>query len=155
MTASPTIDVAAAVDWATIDVDGRLQIPSELTECLSWFTPKKKMSLSIDLSNPAMITIRHLPDVAALIDERRQAFLAETDEVARRRAAMTHHFFREATLVVPERRIGLKAVVQDHLGAKPGDRLFCVAYAAKIEAYNEMSAKELVQRHARDLVIGA
>src|SRR5256885_1306978 len=121
MTNSDNPDKAAA-DWATIDPDGRLQIPSEITDCLAWFTPKKKMSVSIDLSSPEMITIRHLPDVTAVIEERRQALLQDLDELARRRAAMTHHFFREASLIVPERRIGLKAVVQDHLGAKPGDR---------------------------------
>jgi hypothetical protein len=145
----------AVIDWATIDGEGRLHLSSEITECLSWFTPKKRMGVSIDLSSPAMITIRHLADVTALIQERREALLEETDELAPRRVAMTYHFFREATLIVPERRIGLKAIVQDHLDAKPGDRLLCLAFADRIEAYSEVSARQLILRHARDLIIGS
>lgn len=158
MAAIPRIKIArAAVEWAAIDNDGRIKIPSEITDCLSWFTPKKKMPVLIDLSNQGMIVIRHLPEVLAMLEERRQTLAEDTEDaaLAMRQVAMTHHFFREANLVVPERRIGLRAIVLDHLETKPGGRLFCLGYADRIEARNEISARELIRQHAGDLVIGS
>src|SRR5216684_2998931 len=136
----------AAADWAAIDEDGRLTIPAEVTDCLSWFTPKKKMSVSIDLSRPKMIIIRYLPAVLELLEERRKILLEDSEDVEAgiRRIAMTHYFFREGNLVVPERRIGLKAIVLDHLETKPGGRLFCLGFVDRIEAHNEAGSREII-----------
>jgi hypothetical protein len=146
----------AAADWGAITEESRLTIPSEVTDCLSWFTPKKKMLVSIDLSRSKMIVIRHLSQVMELLEERRQLLLEDREDVedGLRRLAMTYHFFREGTLVVPERRIGLKSIILDHLDAKPGGRLFCLGYADKIEAYSESSAQEIISRHSGELTIG-
>jgi hypothetical protein len=149
--------IKAAAEWASIDEESRLTIPAEITDCLSWFTPKKKMAISIDLTQPRLIVIRHLPEVQESLRERRDSLPEESENsnLGLRRVAMTHHFFREATLVVPERRIGLKAVILDHLDSKPTGRLFCLAYADRIEAYNELAARDLISRHANDFVMAS
>jgi hypothetical protein len=141
-----------AADWGMVE-DSKLTVPSEITECLSWFTPKQKMAVSIDLSRQRMIIIRNLADVVVPLKERRQTILEDGEtEDALRRVALTYHFFREATFVVPERRIRLKAVIRDHLGIEASSRLFCLAYAECIEAYNEVSARELISRHSADVM---
>jgi hypothetical protein len=143
-------------DWGAVDDEGRLKIPSDVTDRVAWFTPKQKMTISIDLTKPKMITIRNLDDVAALLDERRKNLVeqCEDEETALRRIAMTYHFFREASFVVPERRIGLKAIVLDHLETKPGGRLFCLGYGRCIEAYNESAAREIITRYCHDVPLG-
>src|SRR5262245_33704866 len=97
-----TNDVKAGGDWGAIDELGRLTVPSQITGCLSWFTPKKRMRVSIDLSRPKMIVIRHLPEVLQLLEDRRQTLLEDSEDLdtGMRRVAMTHYFFQEATLVV-------------------------------------------------------
>lgn len=155
MTTDGQKTIRAAADWVTINEESRVTIPSEITDCLNWFNSKKRMPICLDLSRPQMIVIWHLPEVTELLRDRRQMLLEDTEneELGIRRAAMTYHFFREANLVVPERRIGLKAVVLDHLGTKPGGKLFCLGYGDRIEIYNELAAHELILRHASNLVI--
>jgi hypothetical protein len=147
--------IKAAAEWAPITPESRLTVPAEITECLSWFTITRKMSVSIDLCRPRMIVIRHLPEVQELLKERRETLLDDSEdlEIGLRRVAMTYHFFRESNFLVPERRIGLKSVILDHLDAKLGSRLFCLGYVDRIEAYNDVAAREMISRHANDLTI--
>ncbi len=146
----------AAVDWGAINEDSKIAIPSEITDCLSWFEPKKIMSISLDLSRPRLIVVRNMADVEDILKERRNILLedGEDTETGMLRVAMTYHFFRQAKLVGGERRILLRAIVLDHLDTKPGGRLLCIGYADRIEAHNEASAREILSRHANNLVIG-
>jgi len=91
-----------------------------------------------------------------LLAERRRILREESEaaEIGLRRVAMTFHYFREASLVVPERRIGLKAVVLDHLETKPGGKLFCLGFSDLIEVYSEPASRELIDRYASDASFG-
>lgn len=137
----------AAGDWGSINNQRRLAIPAEVTDCLSWYEPNKEyIDVSIDLSKPGMITIRNLKDVEHILDTQRQLILKESEDavMAGRRIAMTHHFFRRGTLIVSARRLGLKAVILDHLEAAEGDRLFCLGFENRVEAYNKQTARNLM-----------
>jgi hypothetical protein len=143
-----------AAEWATVNHQGRLTIPAEITDCLSWFAPAKgRVQVSLDLSRPNLVVIRNLEEVKGAIELQQDTILeeSETPEIGMRRVAMTSHFFRRGTLIVSSRRVGLKVAILDHLRTKPGGRLFCVGFADRVEAYNEEAAHEIMAIHADDI----
>jgi hypothetical protein len=152
---SAKIDKSAA-DWGTINSQSRLAIPAEVTDCLSWFSASlDRIDVLVDLSHPKLITIRRLDEVKQTLDAGRDALVldSESSEIGLRRVALSHHFFRLGTLIPSARRIGLKSAILDHLGTKPGGRLFCLGFSDRIEAYNETAAQEIMSAHADDIVL--
>ena len=145
-----------AAEWGSINEQGRLAIPAEVTDCLSWFTPsKKRLDVLIDLSRTNLIVIRSLEGVAQSLDDQREAIVQDSEnlDVGLRRIAMTQYFFQRAVLNPSARRLGLKAPVLDHLRVRPGERLFCLGFADRVEAYNEHGASEIMSKYADDIVL--
>ena len=58
-----------AAEWGAINSQGRLAIPAEITDCLSWFDPDRdRIEVSIDLSRPKVMTIRGLDEVTRALE---------------------------------------------------------------------------------------